>query len=155
MKKILLTVLIACSLFACNNSRTINSTDLIGRYKMDTSGLAKQIENPDDSDFLNGLGKLFVLGVDVNFAFYDDNKGAIELSGWAMDLARSFSSDEETSPFIPFSYRIKNDSVLQLKVEDSGNYKTFGIIHRPTGTYDYVQIEQESGNLINLVKIAH
>ena len=147
-----------CLLSACNSNRTINSGDLAGRYKIDFSKLAKkEQQKANDDDIIRIIAPLITMGVDINVCFYDNNKGVFEVSGWALNLIDAIGghSDNISGQYI-FEYRIKNDSILQIKFadEDKWNPNPGFIIRKPTGTFDYLQIVGDNNvNVVELIKI--
>ncbi len=140
-----------CLLSACNSNRTINSGDLAGRYKMDFSKSVNQSANDfDDIDYT--IIELLSMGVDINVCFYDNNKGVFEMSGWALNLIDAALKGDNISGQHIFDYRIKNDSILQIKFADED--KITGVIRKPTGTFDYLQIVSNGGEVfVELIKI--
>lgn len=143
-----------CLLSACNSNRTINSGDLAGRYKVDFSKLVKQRASDDDIE--DTIIKLLSMGIDINVCFYDNNKGVVEMSGWALNLidALDKGSNNISGQYI-FEYRIKNDSILQIKFADKDIKDIFGnmVIRKPTGTFDYLQIVADKDEVYELIKI--
>ena len=142
-----------CLLSACNSNRTINSGDLAGRYKIDFSKLAKkEQQKANDDDIIRIIAPLITMGVDINVCFYDNNKGVFEVSGWALNLIDAIGghSDNISGQYI-FEYRIKNDSILQIKFADEDKFT--GVIRKPTGTFDYLQIVSNGGEVFELIKI--
>lgn len=144
-----------CLLSACNSNRTINSGDLAGRYKIDFSKSVKQ-QKANDDDISRIIASLITMGVDINVCFYDNNKGVFEVSGWAPNLIDAIGghSDNISGQYI-FEYRIKNDSILQIKFadEDKWNPNSGFIIRKPTGTFDYLQIVDNAKDFVELIKI--
>lgn len=141
-----------CLLSACNSNRTINSGDLAGRYKMDYS---KQQANDDDISSTIALLITTMGGADINVCFYDNNKGVFEVSGWALNLIDAIEghSNKISGQHI-FEYRIKNDSILQIKLADEDEFENYeGVIRKPTGTFDYLQLVGNSGDVVELIKI--
>lgn len=141
-----------CLLSACNSNRTINSGDLAGRYKVDFSKLVKQRASDDDIE--DTIRKLLSMGVDINVCFYDNNKGVVEMSGWALNLidALDKGSNNISGQYI-FEYRIKNDSILQIKFADKDIIFGNMVIRKPTGTFDYLQIVADKDEVYELIKI--
>lgn len=141
-----------CLLSACNSNRTINSGDLAGRYKVDFSKLVKQRASDDDIE--DTIRKLLSMGIDINVCFYDNNKGVVEMSGWALNLidALDKGSNNISGQYI-FEYRIKNDSILQIKFADEDKFENIGFIRKPTGTFDYLQIVADKDEVFDLIKI--
>ena len=146
--KFMLLLACVCLLSACNSNRTINSGDLAGRYKIDFSKL-----QANDDKIIASL--IAMGGVDINVCFYDNNKGVFEVGGWALNL---FDAIEGLSNKISgqhiFEYRIKNDSILQIKFADEDKFENYeGVIRKPTGTFDYLQLVGNSGDVVELIKI--
>lgn len=140
-----------CLLSACNSNRTINSGDLAGRYKIDFSKSIKQ-QKANDDDISRIIASLITM--DVNVCFYDNNKGVFEVSGWALNLIDAFSHSDNISGQHIFEYRIKNDSILQIKFADEVKFwDPEVIIRKPTGTFDYLQLVDNSGDVVELIKI--
>lgn len=151
--KFMLLLACVCLLSACNSNRTINSGDLAGRYKIDFSKSVKQ-QKANDDDISRIIASLITMGVDVNVCFYDNNKGVFEVSGWALNLIDAFSHSDNISGQHIFEYRIKNDSILQIKFADEDKLWNPGvIIRKPTGTFDYLQIVADNVNVVELIKI--
>lgn len=151
--KFMLLLACVCLLSACNSNRTINSGDLAGRYKIDFSKSVKQ-QKANDDDISRIIASLITMGVDVNVCFYDNNKGVFEVSGWAPNLFDAIGghSDNISGQHI-FEYRIKNDSILQIKFADKDKWISGFIIRKPTGTFDYLQIVDNDKGVVELIKI--
>lgn len=150
MRRIALLVIIAFLLLSCNNSRTVNSKDLAGRYSVDLVGTINDATDSVDDEFAKSFINMLALGIDIDIVFYDNNKGILEFKGWAMDFLRSL---EDIPQVIPFDYKIKNDSILQfINNEEESDC----IVRKLADNYDYLQLvfKEDNGEefVLNLAK---
>lgn len=150
MRRIALLVIIAFLLLSCNNSRTVNSKDLAGRYSVDLVGTINNATDSVDDEFAKSFINMLALGIDIDIVFYDNNKGILEFKGWTMDFLRSL---EDIPQVIPFDYKIKNDSILQfINNEEESDC----IVRKLADNYDYLQLvfKEDNGEefVLNLAK---
>lgn len=150
MRRIALLVIVAFLLLSCNNSRTVNSKDLAGRYSVDLVGTINDATDSVDDEFAKSFINMLALGIDIDIVFYDNNKGILEFKGWAMDFLRSL---EDIPQVIPFDYKIKNDSILQfINNEEESDC----IVRKLADNYDYLQLvfKEDNGEefVLNLAK---
>lgn len=139
----------ACMFLACtNSSRTVNSKDLAGRYKVDIAEeLSEKFYESSKNEIEESFLKLLSLGIEIDIVFYDNNKGVIEFGGWTFNLLG------EESETMSFEYKIKQDSILQIT--DANGDSLQCVIRKIADNYDYLQIVDEENSkkvLFNLTK---
>lgn len=163
--KILKLFIIAILFSSCNNfsknENVFDSDKLIGKYKVDITPFINEVtkteEKEDDTDkFAKGLATLMLSSVEIEFNFYEDNKGIISLDGSLVNFASAFG-DGDIEKVKQFEYKVVNDSILYMKADDMKEFNKWAIVRKFSKNYDYLQFliveEGKEKVFFNLKKI--
>ncbi len=154
MKKLLYFLLATLLLVGCANPRAIDSSKLEGRYNVDLQSFVHSAFDGDtDADvFGRSAIALIANALELNVNFYGNGKGVLEVDGWGIGFVEKyFNSDLDKVN--EFAYRIDNDSVLMVKNQEH-DFERMGVLRKQADNYDYLQLVDDDGYTINLIKTA-
>ena len=139
----ILVILFFTSCDLKKDSNVFDSDKLKGKYKVDLTPFvaeAMKTEKEDDGwvKMGKGLAGLALSSVDIEFSFYDDNKGVMHMDGGLIDFASAFS-DEPVEKLHKFTYKVESDSLLYMKGEKETEFKKWAIVRTFSENYDYLQ----------------
>ena len=146
MKQIIYLLSVTLIFSSCDikkDSSIFDSEKLKGKYKVDlTPFVAEAIKTEKEDDGWAKMGKglagLALSSVDIEFSFYDANKGVMHMDGGLIDFASAFS-DEPVEKLHEFTYKVENDSILYMKGEKETEFKKWAIVRTFSENYDYLQ----------------
>ncbi len=154
MKKLLYFLLATLLLAGCANPRAIDSSQLEGRYSVDLQSFVRSaFDDSDDSDlFGRSAISLIANALELNVNFYGNGKGVLEVDGWGIGFVEKYLNSD-LDKVNEFAYRIDNDSVLMVKNQEH-DFERVGVLRKLADNYDYLQLVDEDGYTINLIKTA-
>lgn len=108
------------------------------------------------SNVVNGLASMAMSTVNVEFNFYENNKGVMYIDGGVIDLMNAFS-DDKTEKVREFVYKVEEDSVLYMKKVTDSEFHKWAIIKKYSESYDYLKLlmlkDNRGEHYFNLHKI--
>ena len=140
MKKLIFSILaVAMMLTACTNKKAINSKDLQGRYEIDLSSLMSEFANEDDDmeNFGMAIAAMVLSQIQMT-AQLDGDMLIVDASSTTKGLLNAFTEESDLKLPIYAEYKIKNDSVLYLKL-DGDEFVEKGVLRKMGESYDYLQ----------------
>lgn len=154
MKKLLYFLLATLLLAACANPRAIDSSQLEGRYSVDLQSFVRSaFDDADDTDLIGRSAiSLIANALELNVNFYGNGKGVLEVDGWGIGFVEKYLNSD-LDKVNEFAYRIDNDSVLMVKNQEH-DFERIGVLRKLADNYDYLQLVDDDGYTINLIKTA-
>ena len=154
MKKLLYFLFSTLLLVGCVNPRAIDSRQLEGRYSVDLQSFVRSaFDDSDDTDLIGRSAiSLITNALELNVNFYGNGKGVLEVDGWGIGFVEKYL-DSDLDKVNEFAYRIDNDSVLMVKNQEH-DFERVGVLRKLADNYDYLQLVDDDGYTINLIKTA-
>lgn len=154
MKKLLYFLLATLLLVGCANPRAIDSSQLEGRYSVDLQSFVRSaFDDADDTDLIGRSAiSLIANALELNVNFYGNGKGVLEVDGWGIGFVEKYLNSD-LDKVNEFAYRIDNDSVLMVKNQEH-DFERVGVLRKLADSYDYLQLVDDDGYTINLIKTA-
>ena len=134
MKRIVFVLCSILMMVACTNKKAINSKDLQGRYEIDLSSAFSGI---DDEDYITMAFAAMVLSQIQLTAQFDGNMLIVDASTATKTLINTFTEGDDLQLPLYAEYKIKNDSILYLKIDKE--FEERGVLRRICDSYDYLQ----------------
>lgn len=154
MKKLLYFLLATLLLVGCANPCAIDSSQLEGRYNVDLQSFVRSaFDDSDDTDLIGRSAiSLISNALELNVSFYGNGKGVLEVDGWGIGFVEKYLNSD-LDKVNEFAYRIDNDSVLMVKNQEH-DFERVGVLRKLADNYDYLQLVDDDGYTINLIKTA-
>ncbi len=154
MKKLLYFLFSTLLLAGCANPRAIDSSQLEGRYSVDLQSFVRSaFDDSDDTDLIGRSAiSLITNALELNVNFYGNGKGVLEVDGWGIGFVEKYLNSD-LDKVNEFAYRIDNDSVLMVKNQEH-DFERVGVLRKLADNYDYLQLVDDDGYTINLIKTA-
>ena len=154
MKKLFYFLLTTLLLVGCANPRAIDSSQLEGRYSVDLQSFVRSaFDDSDDTDLIGRSAiSLITNALELNVNFYGNGKGVLEVDGWGIGFVEKYLNSD-LDKVNEFAYRIDNDSVLMVKNQEH-DFECVGVLRKLADNYDYLQLVDDDGYTINLIKTA-
>ncbi len=154
MKKLLYFLFSTLLLVGCVNPRAIDSSQLEGRYSVDLQSFVRSaFDDSDDTDLIGRSAiSLIANALELNVNFYGNGKGVLEVDGWGIGFVEKYLNSD-LDKVNEFAYRIDNDSVLMVKNQEH-DFERVGVLRKLADNYDYLQLVDDDGYTINLIKTA-
>lgn len=154
MKKLLYFLFSTLLLVGCVNPRAIDSSQLEYRYSVDLQSFVRSaFDDSDDTDLIGRSAiSLIANALELNVNFYGNGKGVLEVDGWGIGFVEKYLNSD-LDKVNEFAYRIDNDSVLMVKNQEH-DFERVGVLRKLVNNYDYLQLVDDDGYTINLIKTA-